>query len=275
MLELKDIQFQAGGKTLLALDHLGIEPGFVTAIIGPNGAGKSTALKLLSGEHRPTGGEAFLDGAPLAGLGAGVLAQRRAVVTQSASLNFDFMVWEVAALGRQPLAPVSSAEKDRAAVAEALRMVDCLALAERRYLTLSGGERQRVHFARALAQVLDPPPGADAQYLLLDEPTSALDLKYQIDCLEIARDFARNSNGVAVILHDLNLAKEFADQIYLLGAGRLVAKGPPDTVLVAKHIQPTYDLTDERMAFALSGLTGLAETATAPPLPSKPVQAAE
>ncbi len=252
MLELRDVAFEVDGKLLLDVERIAVQPGKVTALLGPNGAGKTTALKLLTGDLSPTRGMAVLDGKAPSDHTAAGLASVRAVVTQSASLNFDFLVWEVVALGRMPLAATSSAAKDHRAISEALRLVGGLELAERRYLTLSGGEKQRVQFARGLAQVMDLSESSGAKYLLLDEPTSALDLKYQIDCLEVAQAFARQGNGVAIILHDLNLAAAFADDVYLLKDGHVVAQGPADDTLTPDAIRHAYDLTPERVDFALS-----------------------
>lgn len=254
MLELVKPFVAVGDKTLLSLDGLTARPGQLTAILGPNGAGKTTALKLLSGEAEASEGEALLDGQSVRDMGAAALARRRAVVTQSSSLSFDFLVWEVVALGRQPHVENSSAAIDEAIIIRALEMVDAVQFAGRRYLTLSGGERQRVQFARALAQVLEPADITAPKYLLLDEPTSALDLKYQIDCLELARDFARDGNGVVVILHDLNLARAYANHVYLLQRGTLAASGAAEDVLTPEIIQPVYGLSDDRVGFALSGL---------------------
>lgn len=124
----------------------------------------------------------------------------------------------------------------------ALDAVEAAHLEERIYPTLSGGERQRVHLARALAQIWEPSPSHinGVRYLLLDEPTSNLDLAHQHRTLAVARRFAREQVGVLVILHDLNLAAQYADRIAVLRDGSLVALGTPSQVLTPEAIRETF-----------------------------------
>lgn len=251
MLTLEQVQVRAGSKCLLNVKRIEAPIGKVTAILGPNGAGKSTALKALSGEKAPCAGQALLDDTPLTKWDAAHLAQRRAVLAQTPVLSFDYRVHEVVALGRQPYSKTETRQQEQQAVWNALRQVGCTDFADRSYLTLSGGERQRIQFARALAQAAGPAGQARGQYLLLDEPTSAMDLKYQIECLEIARDFAHAGNGVLVILHDLALALEFADDAYLLCGGECLAEGPVEHVLTPENVARAFDLSPERLRFAL------------------------
>jgi len=121
--------------------------------------------------------------------------------------------------------------RDRAICERALRDVEMSAFRHRRYPTLSGGERQRVHLARVLAQMEDPEaPGP--RWLLLDEPTSALDLRHQHTTLALVRRLARNRGfGVCAVLHDINLALRYADDLLLLDRGRLAAAGPIGSAL--------------------------------------------
>src|SRR5690606_23431500 len=117
---------------------------------------------------------------------------------------------------------------DEQIVARVLRAVDAEHLSGRSYLQLSGGERQRVHLARVLAQLW---PGADGQVLLLDEPTSMLDPLHQLSVLDAVRRFADQGASVLIILHDLNLAARYCDQLLLLGNGGVQASGTPEQVL--------------------------------------------
>ncbi|WP_150719324.1 heme ABC transporter ATP-binding protein, partial [Pseudomonas fluorescens] len=148
-----------------------------------------------------------------------------------------FSVNEVVGMGRLPHA--SGRVRDGEIVAEALRCADALHLAERSYLALSGGERQRVHLARVLAQLW---PGAAGQTLLLDEPTSMLDPLHQHTILQAVRDFAERGAAVLVILHDLNLAARYCDQLLLLQQGLPHAYGPPAEVLTAEALAAVYGL---------------------------------
>jgi iron complex transport system ATP-binding protein len=203
----------------------------VTAIVGPNGAGKSTLLKALSGEIRPSQGEVLLDERNLATFSAGELSGRRAVVAQSTALSFPFSVIEVVRLGASvPGFDRENAHANRVAE-DALCDVGLEPFRDRLYLELSGGERQRVHIARALCQLnAAGQRPEETKALLLDEPTSSLDLAHQSLVLGEAREQARNGRAVAVVLHDLNLAAAWADDIVLLSGGRVAARGAPEAI---------------------------------------------
>ncbi|MCY1436473.1 Hemin import ATP-binding protein HmuV [compost metagenome] len=182
-------------------------------------------------------GEVSLDGRHLADWPGQARAKRLAVLPQSSSLNFAFSVNEVVGMGRLP--HDSGRVRDAEIVAKALAAADASHLAGRSYLALSGGERQRVHLARVLAQLW---PGADEQVLLLDEPTSMLDPLHQHTILQAVRDFAGRGAAVLVILHDLNLAARYCDQLLLLQQGRPHAYGPPAQVLTAEALEAVYGL---------------------------------
>ena len=239
MLTLDAATVRIGASTLVDGLSLGVAPGEVVAVVGPNGAGKTTALRLLAGELAPTAGAVRLDGAPLAAAAPRALAQRRAVLPQASALAFGFDVLDVVLLGRTPWRTGRAA--DLAAAGRAMTAAGVAHLARRRYPSLSGGEQQRVHLARALAQLdADAPAG---RYLLLDEPTSALDLAHQHAVLRVARRQAEAGVGVLAILHDLNLAAQYADRIAVLAAGRLVALGAPDAVLTPTVVRCAFGIS--------------------------------
>jgi iron complex transport system ATP-binding protein len=240
MLALHQATLARGGRPILAEASLALAPGEVLALLGPNGAGKSTLLQALSGELRPATGHAALDGRDLAHWSTADLARRRAVLAQQNHLSFGFRVAEVVALGRSAHAGHSTALEDAAAVAAALAAVGLSTFARRDYRKLSGGEQQRVHLARALAQIWSADPPAAPLYLLLDEPVSSLDPAYQQVVLKLARDMARRGCGVAISLHDLNLAGAVADRVMLIDKGRLVADGPPAEVLTPARLATVY-----------------------------------
>lgn len=239
MIALDSVTMRAGEATLLREVSLQVRPGRVTAVIGPNGAGKTTALRTLCGDLGPVGGSVTIDGEPLRSIPHARIARRRAVVPQRSSLDFPFTVHEVVMLGRTP--HPSRPAFDCEIVDEALRIVSLGALADRDYTTLSGGERQRVHLARALAQIWEATAQRSA-YLLLDEPTASLDPAHQHRVLAIAREWAARGVGVLTVLHDLNLAAEYADEIALLRGGRLLAAGPVREVLQPDLLERAFSM---------------------------------
>lgn len=241
MLVVRAASFAVSGRVLVDRVDLALAPGTLLVLVGPNGAGKSTLLRLLSGELSCTSGTVELDGRDLAGYAAAELAQRRAVVSQTTALSFPFSVREVVLLGATVpgfAAPSSRIEK---IAAECIAAVGLGGLRDRLFTHLSGGERQRVHFARALLQLrVAAFPQPERTILLLDEPTASLDFAHQAIVLHEARRQARSGRAVLAILHDLNLAAAFADEIVLLSHGRIVGRGKAVDVMRDDLLSAVY-----------------------------------
>lgn len=238
-LSLKHLNLHLGSKQILKDVDFKLGNNEVVAILGPNGAGKSTLFKVLSGEHRHYCGEIELHGQPLADWKHADVAKMLGVLPQSSRLAFPFSVQEVVALGRLP--HNTGRVIDRNIVHDAMGQVDVLHLADALYPSLSGGEKQRVQLARVLTQIWQPSE-LGARFLLLDEPTSALDLAHQHETLKLARRLVSQGVGVLTILHDLNLAAQYADRILLLADGVCVAQGKVEEVITAKRIQDLYGI---------------------------------
>ncbi|MEN9844528.1 MAG: hypothetical protein RLZZ612_2357 [Pseudomonadota bacterium] len=229
-LTYQDVQVHANGRCLLDAMSGRLQVGQLTAIVGPNGAGKSTFLSVLCGARSPQQGAVSLDDCLLSAWPHGALARRRAVLAQDNAVAFDLTVQEVVALGRYPHRFTPSRQEDDI-VSHALQLAGMTNMAQRGIHSLSGGERARAHFARALAQVWEP-PAEGSRWLFLDEPTAALDLRHQTELLQCARDWAQQQGvGVVAVVHDLNLALRYADRVLVLHQGRCVADGPPAEVL--------------------------------------------
>jgi iron complex transport system ATP-binding protein len=238
MLEAHELRYCIGPQELLRGVSLRARPGEVLAVVGANGAGKSTLLKLLSGELAPAAGTVCLDGRPLAAYRSGDLARRRAVLSQQVQVALPFTSEELVLMGRYPHFEGAPRRQDHEIGRRALAQVGITELAGRAYATLSGGEQQRVQLARLLAQVLDVPGAC----LLLDEPTNHLDLRHQHDLLRLARELAGRGYLVVTILHDLNLAAQYADRVLMLRRGEVVAAGTPAEVLTPAHIRQGFGI---------------------------------
>ena len=238
-LSVNNLDLTLGSKQLLKGIEFQLNNNEVVAILGPNGAGKSTLFKVLSGEHRHYTGEIELHGKRLEDWKSAHVAKLLGVLPQSSALAFPFSVAEVVSLGRLPHS--TGRVIDRAIVQEAMVQVDVLHLANALYPSLSGGEKQRVQLARVLTQIWQPSELGE-RFLLLDEPTSALDLSHQHDTLKLARNLVSNGVGVLAILHDLNLAAQYADRILLLAEGVCVAQGKVKEVITAEKIQDLYGI---------------------------------
>ncbi|GAB4531320.1 MAG: heme ABC transporter ATP-binding protein [Anaerolineae bacterium] len=234
---------RVAGKALVSDVSVMVTPGQVVAVIGPNGAGKSTLLKALCGDVALNGGAVTMGGRALAAWPLAERAKVRAILGQSPILSFPFRVAEVVMMGRAPHQNGRQTAQDHAVVAAAMAQAQVAHLAERRYTTLSGGEQQRVQLARTLAQIW--PEGAAVaatRYLLMDEPTNNLDLTHQHNTLHLARQFAAGGAAVFVILHDLNLASQYADTILVMHQGRVLVAGSPRTVLTPEVLQRAFEM---------------------------------
>ncbi|BCH01769.1 heme ABC transporter ATP-binding protein [Mesorhizobium loti] len=240
MIEARDVSVDIAGKRIVGGVDFDARPGEVAAIVGPNGSGKTTFLKALSGEFAYTGRIA-LNGHNLSSMRPAEMAVHRAVLPQATTLSFPFTVREVVKLGLVGGRSGALPGEDARLPERALARVDLDGFAGRFYQELSGGEQQRVQLARVLCQVWAPVLDGKPRYLFLDEPVSSLDIKHQLIIMNIARDFAKRGGGVVAILHDLNLSAMYADRIFVMHRGRLVATGSPQDVLSDELIEKVFD----------------------------------
>lgn len=236
-----NINLKYGSDVILDNINVEIKAGQVTALLGPNGAGKSSLLKILCGEqelnHTPTHSSPVIQyfGKPSTTWNKSVLAKHLGILPQHSTLSFPFLVKEVVKLGGLPLT-VSNAELQNIAE-EFMLNVGIDHLKNRLYPSLSGGEKQRVHLARVLTQLSQ---SNENKIFMLDEPTSALDLSHQHNTLMLAREMAQSGAAIVVVLHDLNLASQYADRILLLHQGKIVSDGSPWQALTSENIEDVY-----------------------------------
>lgn len=244
MIQARHIGVRVGKHQILRDVSCRIQPGKVTVIMGKNGAGKSTLLNCIAGSLGADAGAVYLDGQSLQDLGPEELSRRRAVLAQSYRLGFPISVAEMVEMGCYGRYHTYTARERKALVREYLALLDLTTFAERAFPTLSGGEQKRVMLAKCLLQ-LDEARAAEPhhRYLLLDEPTAALDVEQQFRFVDLATRLARQKGlGVLAVLHDLNLAARFADEILFLRDGQTVATGPTKELLNKKTIKATFDV---------------------------------
>ena len=231
MLQAQGLHFSAGGKAIVRNAALHVGVGEVVGLIGPNGCGKSTLMRMLYRVLPSQGGQVLLDGQDIGQMELRAFAQQVAVLAQNSAMAFDGPVLDTVMLGRLPhqgrFAATSQADADIAQ--QSLQSVGAAHLARRSMATLSGGERQRVLLARALAQ--------QPRLLFLDEPTNHLDVRYQLELMRLVRGLGL---AVLVVLHELNIAAQFCDRLYLMEAGQLVADGTPGEVLTPQAIDQVF-----------------------------------
>jgi len=241
MLSIRGLCAMAGGRPIVRNISTDFAPGLLHVIVGPNGSGKSTFLKAFSGEWPAAAGDVTYDGAALSSLDKTLLARRRAVMSQLPELHFPLRVEDIVLMGRYPHFSFQASRKDREICLAAMERLSIAELAGRDYLTLSGGEKQRVQFARALAQIWDPPE-QHCRYLFLDEPVSSLDIFHQHELLAVVRELVREQVVLIAVLHDLNLALQYADRVLFLRQGRLIAEGPVPAVMQPSLIREVFHI---------------------------------
>lgn len=226
----------ASGVAELRNVSLHVASGEMVCVLGPNGAGKTTLVRVASGLLAPWQGEVRLLGQPLRGRSRSDVARALAVVEQMQRVSGAFTVREVVSMGRAPHQGewMRLTERDERLVDDALSRCDLNAVVSRPVGALSGGEQKRVAVARALAQ--------EPKVLLLDEPGAFLDVRHQLELYElIATEVKQRGMACLVVMHDLNLAAQFADRVVLMKGGSLVAAGAVSDVMTWRTLKETFD----------------------------------
>ncbi|GAB1515236.1 ABC transporter ATP-binding protein [Actinophytocola sp. KF-1] len=238
MITAESVSFGYGPGLVLDGVVVSVAPGQVVGLIGPNGSGKTTLLRTLYAALTPRAGLVTVDRTPVGDLAPRDLARRLSVVAQEGASELPLTVTDTVLLGRAPHLTTFQrpGRDDHRIAAAALTRVGARHLAGRVFAGLSGGEKQRVLIARALAQ--------QTYHLLLDEPTNHLDIRYQHEVLRLVR---RLEVTTVVVLHDLNLAARYCDELVLLDAGRVAAAGTPDAVLRPEVLEPVYGIGVRRV----------------------------
>lgn len=227
-------------KSFCILDQVEIhvKAGELLVIIGPNGAGKSTLLSVLANENTSPTDEIYFKNHKISDWKYSDLAKNKAKFSQENNSDIGLSVREIVLMGRYPYFHASPQKKDWEVVDRMMKETDVYAFRERDYNSLSGGEKQRVHLARVLAQLENE---QNANLAFFDEPLNNLDVRHQYHILETIRQFTAKGNAAILVLHDLNLAAEFADHVVLLKKGRVIAYGTPELIFSEKIISQAYD----------------------------------
>lgn len=227
--EFCGVSFAYDGVPALRDVSFALERGGFAGVVGPNGSGKSTLLKLIDGILAPGDGVALIEGRPVDRYARKELARGVAFVPQSFSLDFGFTAREVIEMGRYARKGLGGTQH---VVEELLDRLDIRPLADRLFPELSGGEKQMVVLAQALAQ--------EPRLVLLDEPAAHLDVSYQLRLFDLLKSLNGEGLTTLCVLHDLNLAMLYFDELLMLSGGRLVAHGGTGDVLSPETIEAIY-----------------------------------
>ncbi len=220
--------------------NFSLSPGKLTALLGRNGSGKSTLIRTLAGLQKPVAGSVTLEGRNIGGWESQELSRKMAVVLQEQVRNPNLTVYELVALGRTPytnwLGTLSKQDSDL--VSESIRKAGIPELSGRGTHLLSDGERQKAMFARALAQ--------ETPIILLDEPTAHLDILSRIELVRILRQTAHGeAKSVLFSTHDLELALQMSDQLWLFDGQGALLTGTPEDLVLQGHISRLYSQPGE------------------------------
>ncbi|WP_061309578.1 ABC transporter ATP-binding protein [Clostridium botulinum] len=232
-LKLEGIKYDIGSKELLRGIDLNVEKNHFVGLIGPNGCGKTTLLKNIYRYLTPKEGSVYIDDKNIYGMKNKELSKLMAVVMQEHSLEFDFSVKEIVAMGR-----FSSNNRftsvdgdDEKLIEKALENVGLEEYEDRSFLSLSGGEKQRVMIAMALCQ--------NTELIVLDEPTNHLDIKYQLQIIHMLRHLDITT---FTTLHDMNMAATFCDYIYVMKKGKIVTHGPVEKIFTEEMFREVFEV---------------------------------
>ena len=217
---------------------LTIRSGAITTLMGANGCGKSTLLQILTKNLKPDSGTIRFDQAELSAISLKEFARRAAIVHQKNTAPDDLTVERLVAYGRLPYSSIFKAgldQENQAQVERALALTDLTELRDRRVGALSGGQRQRAFIAMALAQ--------NTKLLFLDEPTTFLDVRYQVEILRLVERLNKEEGiTIVMVLHDINQALSYSDEVIGLLDGQVSIQGPPEEVITSESIQTLYGI---------------------------------
>lgn len=236
-MEIKKLKFSYGEHAFIHSLDGNIELGKVTTILGPNGSGKSTLLNLLVQQLKPEQGEILLDGKNIREMPVKEIAKKIAMVHQQNSAPADITVERLVKFGRMPHQNIFSSqdEQEEEIVKWALSVTNLERMAGKRIGQLSGGERQRAWIAMALAQRTD--------ILFLDEPTTYLDIFYQMEILNLVRKLNRDYGmTVVMVLHDINQAMQFSDNLIVMSRGNICYEGPVRDGITEERLKEVYGI---------------------------------
>lgn len=248
-LRATDVSVGYGERVVVDKLSLEVKRGSVTSIVGPNGCGKSTLLRAMSRLLNPSHGEIVIDGHSIHDIPTRKLATQLGLLPQTPIAPDGIVVADLVGRGRTPHQGLLGrwSQKDYDIVAEALEITGTADLAERSIDELSGGQRQRVWIAMALAQ--------RTETLLLDEPTTYLDVKHQLDVLDLLTELNEtHGTTIVMVLHDLNLAARYSDELIAVSGGKVFAHGSPRDVITKENVQAVFDIDSVVIDDPVSGL---------------------
>ncbi|MGG4043880.1 ABC transporter ATP-binding protein [Paenibacillus favisporus] len=235
MIEVKGVSKQYGGKTVVDNVSVNIAKGKITSFIGANGAGKSTLLSMISRLISCDGGEILIEGERVDRCKSSELAKKISILKQSNHINVRLTVKELVSFGRFPYSQGRLKQEDWKYVQEAIDYMELGDLQDQYLDRLSGGQQQRAFIAMVIAQNTD--------YVLLDEPLNNLDMKHSVQIMKVLRRMVDElGKTVIIVIHDINFASVYSDDIVALKNGRVVKEGTADEIIDTPVLKQVYGM---------------------------------
>lgn len=235
MIEVKSICKSYGNKKIVDNVSFNIEKGKITSFIGPNGAGKSTVLSMLSRITNIDSGEVYIDGKEISKWDTVELSKKISILKQSNNINVRLTIKELVSFGRFPYSKGRLTNEDEKFINEAIKYME-LSDIENKYLDeLSGGQRQRAYIAMIIAQ--------NTEYILLDEPLNNLDMKHSVQMMKVLKGLTEDlKKTVVIVIHDINFASCYSDNIIVLNNGKLVKDGLKEEIINKQLLEDIYKI---------------------------------
>lgn len=235
-MDINQVTKKYGNKTVVSDVDYQVKKGKLTAFIGPNGAGKSTLLSMMSRLIEKDQGGIYLDGTEVKAWNQQELAKKLSILKQANGVQLKLTVRELVAFGRFPHSKGRLTELDQEKITKALTFLGLLDLAESTIDTLSGGQLQRAYIAMVLAQ--------DTDYIFLDEPLNNLDMNHAVQLMKTIRQLVdEKGKTVIIVLHDINFAASYADEIVAMKDGKIFKTGTTDEIIEKEVLDELYDMS--------------------------------
>lgn len=235
MIEVKNLTKKYGNKTVVDDVSFNIEKGKITSFIGPNGAGKSTVLSMISRIMNKDNGTVIIDGTELEKWNDTELAKKLSILKQSNNINVRLTIREIVSFGRYPHCEGRLKEEDIKYVDEAIAYMELTDIQDRYLDELSGGQRQRAYIAMVLAQ--------NTEYVFLDEPLNNLDMKHSVSMMKVFRRLVDELNKtVVIVMHDINFASVYSDNIVVLKNGKLAKNDTTENIINKETLENIYEI---------------------------------
>ena len=235
-MDINQVTKKYGQKKVVSDVDYQVKKGKLTAFIGPNGAGKSTLLSMMSRLIDKDQGGIYLDDTEVKAWNQQELAKKLSILKQANGIQLKLTVRELVAFGRFPHSKGRLTEMDQEKITKALTFLGLLDLAEENIDTLSGGQLQRAYIAMVLAQ--------DTDYIFLDEPLNNLDMNHAVQLMKTIRQLVdEKGKTVIIVLHDINFAASYADEIVAMKNGKIFKTGTTDEIIEKEVLDELYDMS--------------------------------